>query len=41
MRNRDEILREVPLRICSGMKIRETLPNAFEYPREHFPLDRR
>jgi hypothetical protein len=28
---RDEILREVTLRICSGLKIRETLRHAFEY----------
>jgi hypothetical protein len=34
MLNRDEILREVTLRICSGLE------NAFEYRREHFPLDR-
>ena len=39
MLSRDEILREVTLRICSGLEIKETLRNAFEYLREHFPLD--
>jgi len=31
MLNRDEILREMTLRICSGLEIKETLRNAFEY----------
>ena len=31
MLNRDEFLREVTLRICSGLEIKETLRNAFEY----------
>src|SRR5512145_2039276 len=39
MLNRDEILRELTLRICSSLEIKETLRNAFEYLREHFPLD--
>ena len=37
MLNRDEILREMTLRICCGLEIKETLRNAFEYLREHFP----
>jgi hydrogenase-4 transcriptional activator len=40
MLNRDEFLREVTLRICSGLEIKETLRNAFEHLREHFPQDR-
>ena len=39
MLNRDEFLREITLRICSSLEIKETLRNAFEYLREHFPLD--
>ena len=39
MLNRDEILREMILRICSSLGIKETLRNAFEYLREHFPFD--
>ena len=39
MINRDEFLREMTLRICSSLSIKETLRNAFEYLREHFPLD--
>jgi hydrogenase-4 transcriptional activator len=39
MLRRDGILREVIFRICSGLEIKETLRNAFEYLREHFPLD--
>ena len=31
MLNRDEILREMILRICSSLGIKETLRNAFEY----------
>jgi transcriptional regulator with GAF, ATPase, and Fis domain len=39
MLDRDEFLREMTLRICSSLEIKETLRNAFEYLREHFPLD--
>ena len=39
MLNRDEFLREVTLRIFSSLEIKETLRNAFEYLRGHFPLD--
>ena len=39
MLSRDEFLREITLRICSSLEIKESLRNAFEYLREHFPLD--
>ena len=39
MLNRDEFLREITLRICSSLEIRESLRNAFEYLSELFPLD--
>lgn len=39
MDNRDEFLREITLRICSSLEIRESLRSAFEYLREHVPLD--
>jgi transcriptional regulator with GAF, ATPase, and Fis domain len=39
MVNREEILQEMTLRICSSLDIRETLRLAFEYLRGHFPLD--
>ncbi len=37
--NRDAFLREITLRICSSLDIRESLRSAFEYLREHVPLD--
>lgn len=39
MANHDEFLREITLRICSSLEIRESMCNAFEYLREHFPID--
>jgi len=39
MKNQDEFLREITLRICSSLEIRESLRSAFEYLREHVPLD--
>ena len=39
MLNRDEFIREITLRICSSLEIKESLRSAFEYLREHFPLD--
>lgn len=39
MNNQDEFLREITLRICSSLEIRESLLRAFEYLREHVPLD--
>jgi hypothetical protein len=38
MLNRDEFLREMTLRICSDLEIKETRRNALEYLRERFPL---
>jgi transcriptional regulator with GAF, ATPase, and Fis domain len=37
--NRDEFIREITLRICSSLEIKESLSSAFEYLREHVPLD--
>jgi transcriptional regulator with GAF, ATPase, and Fis domain len=39
MHNRDEFLREITLRICSSLDIKESLRSAFGYLREHVPLD--
>ncbi|CAG0956914.1 partial Formate hydrogenlyase transcriptional activator, partial [Anaerolineales bacterium] len=39
MDNHDEFLREITLRICSSLEIRESLRSAFEYLREHFHID--
>lgn len=39
MENRDEFIREITLRICSSLDIRESLRSAFECMREHIPLD--
>ncbi len=39
MDNHDEFLREITLRICSSLEIRESLRSAFDYLREHFPID--
>ncbi|HEX9078922.1 MAG TPA: sigma 54-interacting transcriptional regulator [Desulfuromonadaceae bacterium] len=39
METRDEFLREITLRICSSLEIKESLRSAFEYLREHVPLD--
>lgn len=39
MGNREEFIREITLRICSSLEIRESLRSAFEYLREHVPLD--
>jgi len=37
--NRDEFFREVTLRICSSLDIKIAVNRAFDYLREHFPLD--
>ena len=37
--NRDEFFREVTLRICSSLDIGVAVNRAFDYLREHFPLD--
>jgi len=37
--NRDEFFREVTLRICSSLDIGVAVKRAFDYLREHFPLD--
>jgi len=39
MVNRDEFIREVTLRTCSGLDIKASLHGALEYLREHLPLD--
>ena len=39
MESRDEFIREITLRICSSLEIKESLHSAFEYLREHIPLD--
>ncbi len=39
MHNHDEFIREITLRICSSLDIKESLRVAFEYLREHIPLD--
>ncbi|BDV41624.1 ATPase AAA [Geotalea uraniireducens] len=39
MENRDEFIREITLRICSSLDIKESLHSAFEYLRDYVPLD--
>jgi transcriptional regulator with GAF, ATPase, and Fis domain len=39
MAGRDEFIREITLRICSSLEIKESLHNAFEYLKEHIPLE--
>ncbi len=39
MINKDEFFREVTVRICSSLQIETALRSAFEYLRQHFPLD--
>lgn len=39
MVNSDQFMREITLRICSSLEIKESLTSAFEYLREHVPLD--
>jgi transcriptional regulator with GAF, ATPase, and Fis domain len=39
MHKRDEFIREITLRICSSLEIKESLRSAFEYLREQIPLD--
>ncbi len=39
MVNKDEFFREVTVRICSSLQIETALRSAFEYLRQHFPLD--
>src|SRR6185369_13117209 len=39
MAGRDEFIREITLRICSSLEIKESLHSAFEYLKEQFPLE--
>jgi len=39
MVRRDEFIREMTLRICSSLEIKEALRSAFEYLKQHIPLD--
>ena len=39
MLSRDEFIREITLRICSSLEIKESLLSAFEYLKEQFPLE--
>ncbi len=39
MAGRDEFIREITLRICGSLEIKESLRSAFEYLREHVPLE--
>src|SRR5208337_2094385 len=39
MVNKDEFFREVTVRICSSLQIETSLRSAFEYLRQHFPLE--
>lgn len=39
MAGRDEFIREITLRICSSLEIKESLRSAFEYLKEQFPLE--
>lgn len=39
MHNRDEFIREITLRICSSLEIKESLRSAFEFLREQIQLD--
>jgi transcriptional regulator with GAF, ATPase, and Fis domain len=39
MTGRDEFIREITLRICGSLEIKESLRSAFEYLKEHFPLN--
>ena len=36
---RDEFIREVTLRVCGSLEIKESLRSAFEYLKEHFPIN--
>src|SRR5512141_2079022 len=39
MAGRDEFIREITLRICGSLEIKESLRSAFEYLKEQFPLN--
>jgi len=39
MVSRDEFIREITLRVCGSLEIKESLRSAFEYLKEHFPLN--
>jgi transcriptional regulator with GAF, ATPase, and Fis domain len=39
MAGRDEFIREITLRICGSLEIKESLRSAFEYLKEHVPLE--
>ena len=39
MDNHDEFIREITLRICGSLEIKESLRSAFEYLKEHVPLE--
>ena len=36
---RDEFIRDITLRICGSLEIKESLRSAFEYLKEQFPLE--
>ena len=39
MADRNEFIREITLRVCSSLEIKQSLHNAFEYLKEHVPLE--
>lgn len=39
MAGRDEFIREITLRICGSLEIKESLHSAFEYLKDHVPLE--
>jgi transcriptional regulator with GAF, ATPase, and Fis domain len=39
MAGRDEFIREITLRICGSLEIKESLHSTFEYLKEHVPLE--
>jgi hydrogenase-4 transcriptional activator len=39
MAGRDEFIREITLRICGSLEIKESLRSAYGYLKEHFPLN--
>ena len=39
MDNHDEFIKEITLRICSSLEIKDSLRSAFDYLREQFPLE--
>ena len=39
MAGREEFIREITLRVCGSLEIKESLRSAFEYLKEHIPLE--